>query len=100
MHVKSIAECSKGSILQYFGPSSCNHLSLRSLFCLFLNGHVNKTGFTVDHMERKNFVPSHTVESGNKRGCTGNWSHGPRQCSLVMLVSGVCPYVCIVSQNL
>ena len=33
MQVKSIAECSKGSILQYFGPSLSYHLSLRFLFC-------------------------------------------------------------------
>ena len=38
MQVKSIAECSNGSILQYFGPSLSYHLSLRSLFCLFLSG--------------------------------------------------------------
>ena len=37
MQVKSIAECSKGSILQYFWPSSSYNLSLRSLFCLFLS---------------------------------------------------------------
>ena len=36
MQVKSIAECSKGSILQYFRPSLSYHLSLRPLFCLFL----------------------------------------------------------------
>ena len=29
----------KGSILQYFQPSLSYHLSLRSLFCLFLSGH-------------------------------------------------------------
>ena len=33
MHVKSIAECSKWSILQYFRPSLSYHL-----FCLFLSG--------------------------------------------------------------
>ena len=38
MQVKSIAECSNGSILQYFGPSLSYHLSLKSLFCLFFNG--------------------------------------------------------------
>ena len=38
MQVKSIAECSKGSILQYFQPALSYHLSLRSLFCLFLSG--------------------------------------------------------------
>ena len=32
------AECSTGSILQYFHPSLGYHLSLRSLFCLFLSG--------------------------------------------------------------
>ena len=38
MQVKSIAECSKGSILQSFWPSLSYHLLLRSLFCLFLSG--------------------------------------------------------------
>ena len=42
MQVKSIAECSKGSILQYFQPSLSYHLSLRSLFCLFLSGHFTQ----------------------------------------------------------
>ena len=38
MQVKNIAECSKGSIPQYYWPSlSCQFL-LRSLFCLFLSG--------------------------------------------------------------
>ena len=38
MQVVSIAECSKWSILQYFPPSLCYQLLLRSLFCLFLSG--------------------------------------------------------------
>ena len=38
MQVKSIAECSKGSIPQFFRPSLSYHLSLRSLFCLLLSG--------------------------------------------------------------
>ena len=42
MQVKSIAECSKGSILQYFRPSSSYHLSLRSLFCQGLSGHLRQ----------------------------------------------------------
>ena len=37
IQVKSIAECSNGSILQYIRPSLSYHLSLRSLFCLFLS---------------------------------------------------------------
>ena len=36
MQVKSIAECSTGSILQYFRPSLSYHLPLRPLFGLFL----------------------------------------------------------------
>ena len=35
---QKFAECSKGSILQYFRPSLSYHLLLRSLFCLFLSG--------------------------------------------------------------
>ena len=38
MQVKSIAECSEGSILPYFQPSYSYYLSFRSLFCLFLSG--------------------------------------------------------------
>ena len=42
MQVKSIAECSRWSILQYFQPSLSYQLSLRSLFCLFLSGHFTQ----------------------------------------------------------
>ena len=38
MQVKSIAECSKGSILQYFPPSLSCQLLLSSLLCLFWGG--------------------------------------------------------------
>ena len=38
MQVKTIAECSKESILQYFWPSLSYHLAFRSLVCLFLSG--------------------------------------------------------------
>ena len=38
LQVKSIAECSKGSILQSFQPSLSYHLLLRSLFFVFLSG--------------------------------------------------------------
>ena len=44
MQVKSIAECSKGSILQYFRPSLNYQLSLKSLFCLFLSGRFTQLG--------------------------------------------------------
>ena len=38
MQVKSIAECSERSILQYFRSSLSYHLSLKPLFYLFLSG--------------------------------------------------------------
>ena len=42
IQVKSIAECSKGSTLQYFRPSISYQLSLRSLFCLSLSGRLTQ----------------------------------------------------------
>ena len=42
MQVKSIAECSKGSILQYFRPSLSYHFPLRPLFCLFLSDRLRQ----------------------------------------------------------
>ena len=42
MQVKSIAECSKGSILQYVQHSLSYRLSLRALFCLFLSGRFTQ----------------------------------------------------------
>ena len=42
MQVKSIAECSIGSILQYFQPSLSYHFPLRPLFCLFLSDHLRQ----------------------------------------------------------
>ena len=45
MQVRSAAECSMGSILQYFQPALSYHLSLKALFCLFVWPFY--TGFTV-----------------------------------------------------
>ena len=42
MHVKSIAECSTWSILQFFRPSLSYQLLLRSLFCIFLSGRFTQ----------------------------------------------------------
>ena len=42
MQVKRIAECSKESILQYFLPPLSYHMSLRSLFCLFVSGRLRQ----------------------------------------------------------
>ena len=37
-----IAQCSNGSILQYFRPSLSYHLSFRYLFCLFLSDRLRQ----------------------------------------------------------
>ena len=42
MQVKSIAECSKGSILQYFRPSLSYHFPLRPLLCIFLSDRLRQ----------------------------------------------------------
>ena len=42
IQVKSIAECSKGSILQYFRPAFSYHMALRPLFCLSLSGRLRQ----------------------------------------------------------
>ena len=42
MQVKSIAECSKVSILQYLRPSLSYHFVLRPLHCLFLSGRLRQ----------------------------------------------------------
>ena len=52
MQVKSIAECSNGSILQYFRPALSYHLSLRSVFCLFLSGRLRQV-LLYDYIARK-----------------------------------------------
>ena len=39
---QNVAECAKGSILQYFRPSLSYYLSLRSLLCLFLSGRFTQ----------------------------------------------------------
>ena len=51
MQVKCIAECSKGSILQYFRPSLRYHLSLTSLFCLFLSGRLRQVLLYTNNMQ-------------------------------------------------
>ena len=48
MKVKSIAEC----ILQYFRPSLSCYLSVRSLFCLFLSGHLRQVLLEIQGYEK------------------------------------------------
>ena len=42
MKVKSIAECSKGSILQYFQPALSDNWSWKPIFCLFESGRFRQ----------------------------------------------------------
>ena len=46
MQIKSMAECSKGSILQYFRPSLSYHFSIKTLVLSIFNWSL-KTCFTV-----------------------------------------------------
>ena len=48
MQVKSIAECFKGSILQYFRPSLSYIFQLRPLFCIFLRGRLRQVLLYMD----------------------------------------------------
>ena len=47
MQVKCIAKCFKWSILQTLRPSFSYHLSLSSLFCLFLRGRFTQVAQSV-----------------------------------------------------
>ena len=60
MQVKSIAECSKGSILQYFQPLLSYHLSLRSVLSNF--ERLLKTGFTVILSLKVDFVFANSAD--------------------------------------
>ena len=42
MKVKSIAECSKGSILHYFWPAFSDNQSWKPFFGLFESGHFTQ----------------------------------------------------------
>ena len=53
MQVISIAECSKGSILQYFRPSLSYQSSFRPLFCLFLSGRFTVYRLTHGTMKKR-----------------------------------------------
>ena len=56
IQVKSIAECSNGSILQYFRPSLSYHLPLRLLFCPFLSGRLRQVLLYVSFLLKNLFV--------------------------------------------
>ena len=42
MKVESIAECSKGSILQYFWPALSNNRSWKTILVFFLSGRLRQ----------------------------------------------------------
>ena len=60
--------CRIGSILQYFQPSSSYHLSLGTLFCLFLSGPLRQvllyTVFTYSHLK---LLPKETIVQHRSR---------------------------------
>ena len=53
MQVKSIAECSPWSILQYLWTSLSYHLPIRFLLCLFLSGHFRQVILYIENLSIK-----------------------------------------------
>ena len=76
VQVKSIAECSKGSILQYFRPSLSYHYVIK-IFVLSIFEWPFYTGFTVDDsIQEKNHVITTTpVRSQGIKSSTKNRHH-------------------------
>ena len=57
MKVKSIAECSPWSILQYFWPALSDNQSWKPVFVFFLSGRLRQVFdqiFTLTHIKRLN----------------------------------------------
>ena len=74
MQVKSIAECSKWSIPQYFRPSLSYQLSLRPLFCLFLRLYcISISDFTIIYWY--NYIINSVSSSLWMKKC-GSWHLG------------------------
>ena len=61
MQVKSVAECSKGSILQYFWASLSYHLLLRPLFCVFLSGCLRQVLLYINFIIKWNVFVSNFI---------------------------------------
>ena len=51
MQVKSIAECCKGSILQYFRPPLRYHFPVRPWFCISLSGRIRQNLIYLERFE-------------------------------------------------
>ena len=94
MQVKSIAECSKGSILQYFRPALSYHMALRPLFCLFLSGHLRQVSllhiFLADQIViseilawDRNYYLTQAVTCGLFISSIGTHAHGHQVTSLL-----------------
>ena len=68
MQVKRIAECSSGSILQYFWPSLSYHLPLIKTLVLSIFEWLLKTGFIVpDHHAGKVLKAPFIITQTNKQ---------------------------------
>ena len=87
MQVKGIAECSKGSILQYFRPSLSYQFSLRPLFCLFLSGRLRQ----VLLYKVMNVVHEYSVNSDYSPGF-GAQLIGPIQLHVKRQNSSICKF--------
>ena len=66
MQVKRIAECSKGSILEYFRPLLSYHLSLRFLFCIFLSGCFTQVLLYTYRLHKINMILREIFPASNR----------------------------------
>ena len=71
MQVKSIAECSNGSILQSFWPSLCYHLSVRYFLSIF--EWSLKTVFTVEPKNWEKKISAHPYPTACILHCSSCW---------------------------
>ena len=90
MQVKSIAECSKGSILQYFWPLLSYHLPLRFFFEWplktgftgpFISSDFFKNTFQKKHLQRRFQWELKQILLGEKR--TVDWQNKPLLCFII-----------------
>ena len=101
MQVKSIVECPKGSILQYFGPQLNYHLSLRSLFCLFLSGrftqvlHVQRNIilFAIITCDLSMYTIDHPALTESNYGKFHLYTKGLRKWRILLFVSEIISYI-------
>ena len=68
MKDKSIAECSKGSILQYFWPALSNSWSYKPIFSLFESGRFTQVFLYIQVLYRLAFIMEASTMNSDQTG--------------------------------